>query len=561
MGQMYEQLVGRGLVGDGSDLRRRVELSEEFGVLGPGMSGERARTIQAERVKRTLGDYAKALAAINDIFADAGRPNTPTGQLFAEMDRLTAGGFGTMDPGSMARALRVSQAVAQMTGMGIETQGGLTAQIAGGLQAGGQSRALAPYLTQYTALLGRTYTGPGLVFGGPEGQTIEEVLARRTRLAVAGATSDSARVDAAVFALAESAPAGAPVAQLAAALKSGARTFTLPDGRVVDPLRLLPEDVNAAAAASGLGAGALQRQIMAPSQVQGAAARNAEALMAANRVRQEEDARLFVSESLTRAVPTFTPDRSRAVFDAVQEQIARGGFRSDDELVNLVGGRMGLSDAERFQVKTQIGAWGGWRALADVNPTLRGEADRRMRLATGQATAAERLEAVQRGGWRRQLAQVLVDYGGGANRSPVGWLLRGMGLVSNAEFEDALLSAGAGGGPSVADYLSGITGFKVSAGDLALGRDLSPAALTAALGARGAVGGELPVANPWRAGAGGAPEPAALEEAPMPRAKGAAGAVGARSRAQVDITMSGVTVVINRDGRGTITGGGAIREG
>lgn len=116
------------------------------------------RTADKDRLKARLQEYAGALAAIRDVFGDAGMPGAPVGQLMQAMNSMTQGGLMGLAPDRVERSVRTSWALAERAGVGIQ---GLTGMMA-------QGHALAQQMGVPMAFVDDVVQG-GLAYGGAFG--------------------------------------------------------------------------------------------------------------------------------------------------------------------------------------------------------------------------------------------------------------------------------------------------------------------------------------------------------------------------------------------------------
>lgn len=155
LGDMYQQMQSRGMIGAGPSGRasarnivdnmrtfspqklREVALSQGMDpsrVTDPNktLSGgdldklmenddisDRMQSVDVSKVKRSLKGYTKAIAAIRDVFGDAGRPNAPMQELFAGLEMLSGSSIGQVDPERLASSARQTGDLARMTGVSL----------------------------------------------------------------------------------------------------------------------------------------------------------------------------------------------------------------------------------------------------------------------------------------------------------------------------------------------------------------------------------------------------------------------------------------------------------
>jgi hypothetical protein len=539
MGQTFEQLVARGLISSGSELGRLNESLQALG--GPGMSGPTAnaavREIQADRIKQQLSSYSKVVAAINDIFNDAGRPNAPIGELFAGIEKLTAGGFGTTNATQMAATLRRTQAIANMTGMGLEAQAAITGQLASHLGRYGISGGPVVSAKDYVALTAKTYADLGLISDGPEGQSTDMAAGRLLQLRAAGLASDSTRVAASLLVMGERTGPGTPMRAIADAIRNNQRTARLGDGSEVDVTRLSPEQINAYAAQSGLGTGALQRQLMANGQLVGAMRANPDAVNWYNVTAQSDEARRAFLTAVAYGpsrVDGLTADQYERLWTGLTRRQAVGDYGGSDAglvAAAIASGDIGpLTDEQRFQLTTALGAvfdGTGHRGLMDVNPEIAGRtADLRRRVDLF-ARAMGISDWKGRGGLGAKLTRELVAYGtrtAATDLPVIGSLLRGFGMVPKDDVTSALDQVA--DNPDAAEFLGKLYGVDLFSMSDDRGFFRRNSDRLKKIGAEG-----KPVA-------------------------------GVDRPASVAISITGAEVTIDRDKKTvTITGGGAIRTG
>lgn len=78
------------------------------------------RDVDTERIKGTLKKYTGALAAMRDIFGDAGKQNSTMGELINGLQQLTNGSLSQLPPGQVEKMVRTLSNVAKNSGVGME---------------------------------------------------------------------------------------------------------------------------------------------------------------------------------------------------------------------------------------------------------------------------------------------------------------------------------------------------------------------------------------------------------------------------------------------------------
>lgn len=85
----------------------------------PDVAGQ-LRSIDTERVNRSLRSYVDVISAMRDIFGDLGRPNAPMRELLAGLEALTQGGVGQINPARLNLMVRTTQELAKQAGMSLD---------------------------------------------------------------------------------------------------------------------------------------------------------------------------------------------------------------------------------------------------------------------------------------------------------------------------------------------------------------------------------------------------------------------------------------------------------
>ena len=115
----------------------------------------------AKQVASRLKNLAGAVSAMRDIFGDAGRPNAPMNELINGLNQLTQGGLASMQPAELERSVRLTQALAQNTGIGIQGMQQLVAVGAATADQLGIDRGFALAAAQGSAAFGAAYGAMG----------------------------------------------------------------------------------------------------------------------------------------------------------------------------------------------------------------------------------------------------------------------------------------------------------------------------------------------------------------------------------------------------------------
>ena len=270
-GLMYETLSQRGMLGvRGAGTMTRSQqyehLAEEEGKTPEevraeaqdGESGQEAfqtklRQFDAKRVKGRIEGLSGAVDAMREIFGDMGNPNAPMSEIIEGLNQLTQGGVANMPAANLERMVRMTKAIADNSGMGIDSIMALTASAAQMGDQLGQHRSLAVVAGQRGALGGRAVADMGWagVWGAASS---DEAAAMITRTTVQGIASQSGQAVTSLFRMEQeiaggSFAEGTRAAKLMAAIKRGDDTF---EGQSLLELTSNPAAMNEILADSGL---------------------------------------------------------------------------------------------------------------------------------------------------------------------------------------------------------------------------------------------------------------------------------------------------------------------
>ena len=193
-GQLYDELTRRGMLGRRGDVNsetrnalrslrdtdptafrelagsRGLDATSDFSQL----SGEelkelrgldsvqgQMRKIDTQRISQTLKGYAEAIAAVKDIFGDMGQPNTPMSELLKNLDAMTQGGVGRIDPSTLARIARTGYETAKQSGVSMDTYGMLQQHAAARASQYGLDPIVGTLVNQQSVLFNSTYRANG----------------------------------------------------------------------------------------------------------------------------------------------------------------------------------------------------------------------------------------------------------------------------------------------------------------------------------------------------------------------------------------------------------------
>lgn len=126
--------------------------------LDQGLAGDMLSSFDAQRTAKTIKSMTGAVAAMREIFGDAGHPDAPMQELFAGLEALTQSGLTTHSAGQLNGMVRKTQALAKGAGVSMEGVLGLTASAANLADQFGLDRAHAAQAAQ-GALAFRTAVG------------------------------------------------------------------------------------------------------------------------------------------------------------------------------------------------------------------------------------------------------------------------------------------------------------------------------------------------------------------------------------------------------------------
>lgn len=196
----------------------------------------RLQADDTSRVKKSLQGYIDSIAAVRDIFGDAGNPNAPMQQLVAGLERLTQGSLGQMDPGRLASMVRMTGELSQLTGTSLDTVMAMQNHAANRANQLGLSPAFAAQATQEALAFGGALRGAGYGASTSFGlMGVDEMQQADLNLRLQAADSSAANQMAVALRLEDQTGgfnANSDAARYVAALKDGQSTFMDRQGQV-----------------------------------------------------------------------------------------------------------------------------------------------------------------------------------------------------------------------------------------------------------------------------------------------------------------------------------------
>lgn len=216
-GSLYGELQRRGVM-TGDDTQKGGSAAE---IRESSVSGK------ADQLRKFSG----AVAAMREIFGDAGNPNAPIPAILNGLEALTQGGLSTMDPGKLENTVRRIHQLSRMAGMGLGATLQVTAQGAGLADRMGLDRQFAVSATADAVSFATAFGGSNLAKAGFGGLGKDAVLSMSQQLTMAAASSPLANNLNAILAMDSAMQGregygGSQLAAAAAAINAGQQNFT-----------------------------------------------------------------------------------------------------------------------------------------------------------------------------------------------------------------------------------------------------------------------------------------------------------------------------------------------
>lgn len=465
VGSAFNELTRRGVIG------LDAEAAGPAGALAGGLSGRHAGTdvrSLGRQAAKQLEAYAGSLAVVKDIFGDLGDPDAPMSKVIQGLQTITRGGLGRLSPEELHREVSEFRAAARRSPLSyreLANYGQLGAEFAA---AYGNHPLSARHAPLQAALGGKAYDELYRGLAGYEGLDKGEYIQERLRLQAAGQASPFGNMLGAVLAAGRLAGADTPLGRLAEHVRRGEHVATI-NGQTYDLTTATPQQLEALARQSKLGAGQFLEQLEHRRVNQAALEANPESRRVRDRA-QEVELGQYLQNALagdTRNVRdparaarvlqeiisagTYKGRRITSIADAAQAAAQELGDGADPrrvaalaQAVERAGGALtGGQDATAFYNRQRVVGAAARRSAEGLGRQLADEA-RDVRALTGE----------ERGGFLAKFFDQLQRAGtgqpGAAPKDTLDFITRLLGGVSNDRVQ-ALTGkpAGAlpGGGP------------------------------------------------------------------------------------------------------------------
>lgn len=222
------------------------------------------RDFDASKVKNSLKAYVGAIAAMRDIFGDAGHPNAPVPALMQALESMTTGAMGQVDPTKLGQMARQTYYLAKTAGISADSAMVIQQDAASRGQQLGIEAPFAIHATQdslgFNAALRSSGALTTPVFGG---MTEAQLTQTNSNMTVQGAASIAgtrigtlARIRKIVAATPDS-----DLSRVFAAIDAGQAVVKLKDGRDLDINRMTGTDVEAIGMAAGMTRDSVQAML------------------------------------------------------------------------------------------------------------------------------------------------------------------------------------------------------------------------------------------------------------------------------------------------------------
>lgn len=372
-GQVDPFLLSRGLTNELFGEGSRMDTRSTYGMLGAstgqafteltkrGLISVDADSQNPEQVGKNvagqLKNYLGAIAAVKEVFGDMGNPNAPMREIINGLQKLTEGGAGVYDGGSLRQMVMEIQTIAKETPLGYE--GVFAAQeranaIGYKLGLGEHSR----YVTgphSHAGLRAAQYRAAYMATGmrpSYESMDPQQFSDYSEYLRSGGAVSGLGNLLGAVFNAGESVDETSQLGRLVQAMSRGETTAMI-DGNEVDISTMGVADFEKVAQASGLRAGSITRGLQARAANATALAKNQRVSAILTRGQQHE-----LSGLIEASLSSMDPELVRAAggMDAIISGLFNNAGRADSVsgLGKIIAGAAGMQGDQRANFTNQL---------------------------------------------------------------------------------------------------------------------------------------------------------------------------------------------------------------
>lgn len=251
--EKFEKIVAAAEEKSGRKVRGRGMTSEqELKAIGEldGVAGELAtelvkftgapemeqalRDFDARKIKDKLKDMSGAVAAMRDIFGDAGRTNAPMSELMSGLAKMTQNGLTSMSGSEMENSVRMTYQLAKQSGMGLDAMLGVQGQLGQMADQYGIDRGFAIQAGQNMAAFAGAYRAVGAGATPEFGKSgLDKMAVLDAELNMRASASPLANALSAALRLQDEGRIGqdSDMARLAQAAKEGKTTYRGKDGQ------------------------------------------------------------------------------------------------------------------------------------------------------------------------------------------------------------------------------------------------------------------------------------------------------------------------------------------
>lgn len=403
----------------GVDLNKPLSGGDLDKLAGDSAVSDRMRSFDADKIKRTLKNYAGTVAAMRDIFGDMGKPNAPMNELMAGLEALTQGSMAQLDPQRAGMMARQTYNLARQTGVTLDNALVMQQHAAARGQQLGLEPIFAVQAAQGGLAFGGAYRAQGHAANTAWGMMNSDQLTQLdVNLRQQAAASGMANRLGTVMRLSQAAggfTAGSDAARMVAAIRAGTTEFQDASGKLRS---LNMSDQELIRMMTGAKAGITEGDVMA---LLGQTDTNREAIERFGiggtvRRAQRDELRSFVGFRMT---------------ETLAGRLGDVGIKADQEVL----GRVGQSAAQRIFAMSTADIRDTQRREAGISSILEDELSK-----AGYGPALQRMPKAEKDRFLRQTAD---RFFGHTNQKLVGSIYASYGNILNvhAAQNDQILDA------------------------------------------------------------------------------------------------------------------------